>query len=320
MKLGGKVRDPHAQQKEQMTNLAPFSEAFLNWDLHISPEVARDTRLECRHYGDVRISSLEGGVCRGARSEIHNALDGGEYTGLVTLMRGNMLVSTEGVEMELSEGDTLIWSNRGNHEFHVNDWVQQLIIIVPTSRFQTYMARPLPFTQLALQGKTPVGGLISGFMRALSQNIELLDRRSGETAVDMFLAMLSKAIKGTHVNVEATPRAARYDRILSFIEDHLENAKLTPALIARAHNISTRYLNFLFHQHGETVIARIRERRLVHCAKDLQESQDALSITEIAHKWHFSDGAHFTRSFKAKFGVTPSAWRRDNRPTKDEAD
>ena len=100
-----------------MTNLASFCEAFLNWDLNISPEAAKDTRLECRYYGDVRISSLEGGICRGVRSEFHNALDGGEYTGLVTLMRGNMLVSTEGVEMELSEGDTLIWSNRGNHEF-----------------------------------------------------------------------------------------------------------------------------------------------------------------------------------------------------------
>ena len=299
-----------------MKNLAPFCQAFLNWDLNILPEVAEGIRLECRHYGDVRISSLEGGECRGARSEFHNTLDGGEYTGLVTLMQGNMLVSTEGVEMELSEGDTLIWSNRGNHEFQINDWVRQLIIIVPTSRFQTYMVRPLPFTQWALPGRTPIGGLVSGFMRGLSQNFELLDGRAGETAVEMFLAMLSKAIKGAHVNVEATPRTARFDRILSFIEDHLEDARLTPAFIAHAHNISTRYLNLLFHHQGKSVVTWIRERRLLHCAQDLQQSHDTLSITEIAHKWHFSDGAHFTRSFKNTFGVTPSVWRRDHRRTK----
>lgn len=300
-----------------MTNLAPFCRALLNWDLNILPEVAESIRLECRHYGDIRISSLEGGECRGVRSDFHNALDGGEYTGLVTLLRGNMLVSTEGAEMELSEGDTLIWSNRGNHEFQINDWVRQLIIIVPTSRFQTYMVRPLPFTHCALQGKTPVGGLVSGFMRELSQNFELVDGRSGETVVDMFLAMLSKAIKGAHLNVEATPRTARYDRILSFIEEHLENSRLAPAYIARAHSISTRYLNFLFQQQGETVVTWIKKRRLVHCAEDLQESQAALSITEIAHKWHFSDGAHFTRSFKKMFGVTPSVWRRDHRLARD---
>ena len=34
------------------------------------------------------------------------------------------------------------------------------------------------------------------------------------------------------------------------------------------------------------------------------------TITEIAMKWGFSDAAHFSRSFKAAFGISPHAFRR----------
>jgi AraC-like DNA-binding protein len=34
------------------------------------------------------------------------------------------------------------------------------------------------------------------------------------------------------------------------------------------------------------------------------------TITEIALKWGFSDAAHFSRSFKASFGISPNAFRR----------
>ncbi|NTW39478.1 MAG: helix-turn-helix domain-containing protein, partial [Cellulomonadaceae bacterium] len=33
------------------------------------------------------------------------------------------------------------------------------------------------------------------------------------------------------------------------------------------------------------------------------------SVTQIAARWTFTDAAHFSRMFKATYGVTPSSYR-----------
>jgi AraC family transcriptional regulator, positive regulator of tynA and feaB len=53
----------------------------------------------------------------------------------------------------------------------------------------------------------------------------------------------------------------------------------------------------------------VRRRRLERAKDDVLKSSAALS--DIAHRWGFSDESHFTRSsFTAAFGNPPSALRR----------
>lgn len=51
-------------------------------------------------------------------------------------------------------------------------------------------------------------------------------------------------------------------------------------------------------------------RRLVQCRVALTDVRNDRTITEIGMKWGFSDAAHFSRSVKAAFGISPSAFRR----------
>src|SRR5207245_7988642 len=54
----------------------------------------------------------------------------------------------------------------------------------------------------------------------------------------------------------------------------------------------------------------IRERRLRQCHSDLSDPHlRRKSITEIAFFWGFNDSAHFSRSFKEKFGICPRVFR-----------
>ncbi|GFE66169.1 helix-turn-helix transcriptional regulator [Litoreibacter roseus] len=57
-----------------------------------------------------------------------------------------------------------------------------------------------------------------------------------------------------------------------------------------------------------TPMAEVTERRLSHAADHLRENR--LSITQIALKCGFSDHSHFSATFKRRFGVTPSRYRR----------
>ncbi len=51
------------------------------------------------------------------------------------------------------------------------------------------------------------------------------------------------------------------------------------------------------------------ERRLEHCRKELSCYGPSKNITEIAYRWGFNDSAHFSRSFKNRYGISPKQYR-----------
>jgi AraC family transcriptional regulator, positive regulator of tynA and feaB len=104
---------------------------------------------------------------------------------------------------------------------------------------------------------------------------------------------------------------ARREQIRHHIEAHLLDPVLTPARIAAALHISTRYLHQVFNEAGETVARYILRRRVEECARALHDAaQAALSVTDIAFRHGFNDASHFGRVFRANYGVTPREYRR----------
>ena len=99
-------------------------------------------------------------------------------------------------------------------------------------------------------------------------------------------------------------------QITSFIEEHLGEAGLAPAQIAAAHHISLRQLHKLFHASGTTVAGWIRQRRLERCGHDLRDPRwSGRPVASIGARWGDPDPAHFSRLFKAAYGVGPRDYR-----------
>jgi AraC family transcriptional regulator, positive regulator of tynA and feaB len=92
-----------------------------------------------------------------------------------------------------------------------------------------------------------------------------------------------------------------------FIEQHLLDDAVTPAAIATAHGVSTRTVNRIFNATGQTVSEVIRVRRLARARDELTKTDRPISA--IAHRWGFSDTSHFSRTFKAHYGSSPSDYR-----------
>jgi AraC-like DNA-binding protein len=54
----------------------------------------------------------------------------------------------------------------------------------------------------------------------------------------------------------------------------------------------------------------LRDERLARCAAALADARlDARGIADVALAHGFADVPAFCRSFKARYGLTPSAWR-----------
>lgn len=101
------------------------------------------------------------------------------------------------------------------------------------------------------------------------------------------------------------------ERMEAYIDAHLDAQELSPATIAAAHHISLRYLYKLFRARETTVAAWIRQRRLEHCRRDLADPGLAdRPVAAVAARWGFVNPAHFTRAFRAEYGLTPGEYRR----------
>lgn len=101
-------------------------------------------------------------------------------------------------------------------------------------------------------------------------------------------------------------------RAKEHIEECLGDLALRPDEVAAAINVSTRTLNRLFEAGGISVSSWIRRRRLERCRETLADPRAGqLTISSIGSQWGMCDAAHFSRTFKTAYGVTPREFRRD---------
>jgi AraC-like DNA-binding protein len=109
----------------------------------------------------------------------------------------------------------------------------------------------------------------------------------------------------------ASSRAGIYRRCVGFIRGNIVDGDLGPDLIAGAVGLSVRSLHRIFAENDATVTECIREARLAASLTHLQNPGGAeISISEIAHRTGFRSHSHFSHAFRAKFGMTPTDWRR----------
>ncbi|MFD2767169.1 helix-turn-helix domain-containing protein [Micromonospora eburnea] len=70
-------------------------------------------------------------------------------------------------------------------------------------------------------------------------------------------------------------------------------------------------LHRLFAAEQTSVSAGIRRRRLDRCRRDLADpALSGLAVGTVGGRWGLPDSAHFSRLFRAAFGVPPSDYRR----------
>lgn len=98
---------------------------------------------------------------------------------------------------------------------------------------------------------------------------------------------------------------------LAFIESHLSDPELTATRVASAQAVSRRRLDQLMVDWtGRALSSHIWFRRLEHAAGGLADPCFASwTVTQIAIAAGFENLAHFTRTFRRRYGMTPTQWR-----------
>ena len=140
-------------------------------------------------------------------------------------------------------------------------------------------------------------------------------------AADFYLSFVLPWLFAAAYHGEAAPgpaiRAAnevRWQQALEYVEQHLYDADdLSAIACARAIGVSERYLHRLFAQRGLRFSRTVLAKRLDAAQAMLQcGAYREQTIASIAYQCGFKDPAHFSRLFKACYGVSPSGFRARN--------
>lgn len=213
----------------------------------------------------------------------------------------------------IEPGDFALYDSTRCYTLSFQEDFRQLVLKTPRALLAERLDLPERCTATKIGGSTGMGRVASEFLRALARELPTLlpheVERMSHTLIDVFTAAFGHSLVDQPLSA-TTRAAAQLVRIKMFIEDHLRDPDLSPESIAAAHGISTRYLSKLFESTQSSVARWVWERRLERIEHDLRDPDLAgHSVSDIAFGWGFNNMSHFSRTFKARFGLSPRACR-----------
>jgi AraC family transcriptional regulator len=110
----------------------------------------------------------------------------------------------------------------------------------------------------------------------------------------------------------------RIHRVIAHIDAHIDEPLALETLAAVAHFSPFHFHRLFTAWTGETLGDYLRRRRVELGALRLA-TQPRLSVLEVALAVGFGSGEAFTRAFSQRFGMSPTAWRRDRERKIDQA-
>ncbi|MFJ6378720.1 helix-turn-helix domain-containing protein [Kitasatospora sp. NPDC092039] len=179
---------------------------------------------------------------------------------------------------------------------------------------------PLPEKTVRSLLSVPISGH-RGMGGVFSRWLTDINARAGEftpadlptlasVTLDLLASVLARCLEADEALSPEARRSALRARINAFVEQHLSDPAMTPRAIADAHHISLRHLQQLLAEDGTPPAAWIRHRRLERCRLDLANPRlNARPIQAIAERWGFTNPTHFSRLFRATYGIPPRDYR-----------
>ncbi|MBD0746861.1 helix-turn-helix domain-containing protein [Streptomyces sp. CBMA152] len=311
---------------EFSTEAVPARERFALWtelagQSHVRnwlrSESAPDFHASLRvlDLGDVRVSTLTYPSVEITRTPKLIRQDDPEVYQVNVLMSGRGRVAQGGREAVLRAGELMVVDSSRPFDGGFDGELSSMTVVqLPRTRL------PLPGDVVQRVTATPIAadhGMGGVFGRWLAD----LDARADECAFDDIPALASvtidllAAVLGRRLAVEdqMTPESRKQAlrvEVCDFIDRHLSDPSLTPATVAAAHRMSLRQLHQVFDSRGMTIAAWIRSRRLERCRRDLTDpGLRRRPVYAIGARWGFIEPAHFSRAFRAAYGISPRDYR-----------
>lgn len=237
----------------------------------------------------------------------------GEYLQFDLQIRGTGRLRQDGREVRLEPGDLSLFDTSKPFSWSFDSDFQIFVINVPRDMLPELAIEAGPRVASVIRGHSPLGRLVRDFVAQLVPVVDHVDAATGDRLVRAALELLQGAVRSFGSRGDPLPASAvtpTVDAARRYIDARLHDPALTVEAVAQHARVSSAHLQRLFRVDGQSVGDWIWQQRLMR-TRALLEKPELLgwSLTRIAMETGFCDAAHFSRRFKAAFGVSPSAYR-----------
>lgn len=232
---------------------------------------------------------------------------------LALLLEGTSTFLEAGERVPVARGDMLFGPCGRDTTLEMRADFRLLYVRVPTTLLHPGLVDPRRLACGVLPGNTSLTRVLGAMLRAVGDELEEFDAEAIhpiEVALSEFLVASLASTHAMH-SLGDRKRSEHFLRICQSIDQQLGDASMSLNTITEQQRVSSRYVQKLFEDTGMSFTAYLRDRRLERCRQELTSpAHRLLSVSEICFRWGFNDAAHFSRSFRAKFDMTPRECRK----------
>ncbi len=290
-------------------SLARTVDRTLTTSVRLSGKAGPVTRL--RHLDLQQLAALE---VSGGPMQLRNDLCTPGAVFIFLLVAGDCTIRCEAGEVRLRAGQfTLLRGDRTVQALHTEAF-QVRGTRLPAAQLEGEMAGWMSAELLPIDTASGAGQLLYQLQDVLLAAGAELTNRSADAYARALASVLADAVRGVLPNAGELPGQTQAEhhkrRIRAHVRAHLADPLLDVAGVAAGVALSIGHVHRLFANEPLSLAAWIQAERLDAChAALLAGIGHDRTLTELALSWGFRDPAHFSRSFRRRFAVTPSTLR-----------
>ncbi|MGO2111280.1 MAG: helix-turn-helix domain-containing protein [Pseudoclavibacter sp.] len=288
-----------------------LAHAAVTIDIETPSPQAFHGRVGSWSLGDMHLLRVDAGTHAVHRTAAQIALDPTRLVEFLVVERGRAVVVQDGGSITLGQGDMTLYDSDRPYSIVADGDVRIAVLIVPRDVLAVAAEHLETSFVTRWRDVDGAGAVVGPSLVTLASQAGDLHAGTVQRLARSATGLISALIEDAIGDERADARGELLRRILEHVDANLSDHALSPASIAAAHYISVRHLHALFSEHELTVASCIRNRRLERSYEQLLlPALAGGTMVEIAEANGFSCASHFSRVFRARFGVPPSAVRR----------
>ena len=267
-------------------------------------------KIELRNIGGFDVAGISVNAEKIIRSRKQIAQGDDKYCFLIMQTKGRAVLSQRNNEAFLEPGDMALIDSGHPSEFSYDGFMKQISLHIPRETLESCLPYGHIEAAQTISGVSGMGAVIRDFLASTYNEASCIGEQDYPAVREALLNFLSATLRGYSPDRVLDIKARQLSQIRQIIEQNLTDPCLSPTMVAELSGISTRHLHRLFKGDGVSFGEWVRKRRLSEARRQLANKHFSdQSIIQIAFHWGFNDAAHFSRTFRQEFGLSPRQYR-----------
>ena len=267
-------------------------------------------RMACRRIKDLEVAMVESSAATVRHLRRGDAADRSRAMIKIHLQDMGASVNSQfGQDTTLRDGEFTLCDGAHPYSIDFAGSNRMLVLRFPADRLDSRVGGFGRFAGCRL-GRGARSAMFVSFFRNVWATAEAAqDELWSDTVSGVMIDLLALALQDPGEEAPSSLNPEWRRRLCAYIEEHLHEPELKTSTIAEAFGVTARYVQMVFAAMATTVSAHILDRRLERAAERLSRGMRDISISAVAFDLGFQDLSHFSRSFRARYGVSAKQYR-----------